>query len=104
MITYLICIYTVVHGVATCTAFVEYFFVVRVYLDVLESDDHSFTGFDLDSGYVLRLYRCFPCSVTLICPSRSVFNNPANKAVVSRLVTEVQTLNPLYQASTIKGK
>ena len=32
------------------------------------------------------------------------FNSPVNAAVVTRLVKEVQTLNPRYQAHTIKGK
>ena len=46
-------------------------------------------------------------SVIIFLPSflsRSAFNSPANKAVVSRLVTEVRSLNPSYQASIIKGK
>ena len=32
------------------------------------------------------------------------FNSQVNAAVVTRLVKEVQTLNPRYQAHTIKGK
>ena len=35
---------------------------------------------------------------------RAAFNSPVNAAVVTRLVKEVQTLNPRYQAHTIKGK
>ena len=39
-----------------------------------------------------------------ICLYRLAFNSSVNAAVVTRLVKEVQTLNPRYQANTIKGK
>ena len=58
-------------------------------------------------GMFSRRYNYCAYCVTTFPPyiylCRSVFNSPANKAVVSRLVTEVRTFNPSYQASTIKG-
>ena len=39
-----------------------------MYRDLLESDDRSFTGFDLDSGYVFTSLQVLPCSVTIFSP------------------------------------
>ena len=39
-----------------------------MYRDLLESDDRSFTGFDLDSWYVFMLLQVLPCSVTIFPP------------------------------------
>ena len=76
----------------------------RVYRNLLKSDDH---GFNLESGYVyLLLYSVprFDPLCLLFTHRRSVFNSPENSAVFSRVVKEVQTLNPAYQASITKGK
>lgn len=49
--------------------------------------------------YVTALY-----SYIIYFFQRVAFNSPANATVVTRLVKEVQTFNPRYQAQTIKGK
>ena len=43
-----------------------------MYRDLLESDDRSFTGFDLDSGYVFTSLQVLPCSVTIFPPYLSI--------------------------------
>ena len=58
--------------------------------------------FPVTHTYMYYNYKCilnfYPLTVC-----RSVFNSPANSAVVGRLIKEVQILNPTYQASVIKG-
>lgn len=55
--------------------------------------------------YVYMLYilgKYFSLSTVVFFPAS--FGDPANKAVTKTLVTQVQTLNPEFQAAQIRGK
>ena len=71
-----------------------------MYRTLFEEDDQAFDGFDFTTGYVYVCKQTWVdslfCSVT--------FNGGRNPDIASRVLKEVQAINPQFQASQIRGK